>query len=136
MRSLGGLALSFLILSSAHAQAFPLPLTPDRAVSDVVRGAAAGGQANPFVATNGDMALVVWADYRDQFNAAVYAARVDAAGNVLDPLGVRIRSGVSINTVAWNGEAFVIVMGSTFAFVAPDMTVSLKTVDVAAYVYV
>jgi len=91
MRFAAGFALSFLVLSSVHGQTFPAPITPERAVSAIVRTGVgryrsfAGTQSNPHVAINGDIALVTWVDSRDGSNA-VYCARVDAAGNVLDPL--------------------------------------------------
>ena len=104
------------------ALSFPaLAATPERLVSDVVWTGAAQSQTAPFVATNGEIGFTAWTDTRDGSSAA-YASRIDAGGNVLDPLGVRIATG-AVNAVAWNGENFVVVLGPTLVFVAPDMTI-------------
>jgi len=106
-----------------------LAATPERLVSDVVWTGAAQSQMAPFVATNGEIGFVAWVDQRDGAYAT-YAARIDAGGNVLDPLGVRIATNAAPNAVAWNGESFVVVLGQTLVFVAPDMTVTAtKTVS-------
>jgi hypothetical protein len=43
------------------------------------------------VAANGDRALAVWEDFRE--TGDIYGARIDAAGNVLDPTGLRLFHG-------------------------------------------
>lgn len=128
-----------------YAQPLLVPLAPDRPVADVVRGGAAGNQINPLVATNGDMSLVAWLDDRDVARA-VYVARVDGAGNVLDPSGVRVSNvlpnqavHLQVTAVVWNGQSFVVVilngydLTSDFVFVTPDMRVTTKHVSLADY---
>src|SRR5215218_1394339 len=105
MRWLAAVVFTLVILP-AQSQSFPPPATAERAVSDVVRTLAAESQVKPRLATNGDIALVAWADRRNG-NWAIYASRVDTAGNILDPLGVRITGGYELYAVVWNGESFV-----------------------------
>ena len=135
MKALLSLLLSFPLVGFAQTQTFLQPLTPERAVSDVVRTGAAGRQFDPRVATNGDIALVVWADMREG-NWAIYGSRVDPGGNVLDPLGVRIVDGFYLDAVAWNGESFVVVVLTTVAFVSPDLTtITIRQLDLPRNTY-
>src|SRR5205085_6729371 len=120
------LVLALASTPAIYAQSsFPVPLTAERAVSDVVRTSAAAPQTSPQAATNGAITLVAWIDNRGG-GYAIYAARIDSAGNVLDPLGVRvwtdIQGGEQLNAVVWNGESFVIFMRRYLIFVTPDMT--------------
>ena len=130
MRKLLALVLLPIAVSAVRAQSLPRPVTAERAVSDVVRLGAAGDQSIVGVATNGDIALVVWIDNRQSGGTyPLYAARVDAQGNVLDPLGVRIGSSgynLGVSAVVWNGESFVIPRRSDLLFVTADMAVTTK----------
>jgi hypothetical protein len=122
-------ALSLLLwlasLSVAHAQSFPVPVTPARPVSGGVLTRAAGFQTTPRLATNGEMTFVAWDDQREG-GYAVYGTRLDAEGNVLDPAGVRIGNYL-VRAVAWNGESFVVVMENQIAFVSPDLTITTRS---------
>jgi hypothetical protein len=121
----GAAALLAVFALAASAQNFPVPLTPEIPLSDPVFTAAAGVQSHARVGTNGDIALIAWQDLR-QSPPAIYASRLDANGNPLDPLGVRIGDSVAgggPDAVIWNGEWFIVVAGQTLIFVAPDMTV-------------
>ncbi len=70
------------------------------------------------IAHGGGVSLVVWSDPRRGLTSAaygtgpdVYATRLDAAGNVLDPAGIPVCAAAhsQINpVVAWDGSAFVI----------------------------
>jgi hypothetical protein len=69
-------------------------------------------QELPRVASNGELFLVVWQDFRNGRDWDVYAARVTAAGRVLDPGGVLVSGGPSNQAkpqVAWDGKNFVVV---------------------------
>src|SRR5258708_23731006 len=43
------------------------------------------------IASNGSMALALWVDYRSTF-PDVFFTRIDASGNVLDPIGIALTS--------------------------------------------
>jgi hypothetical protein len=49
-----------------------------------------GNQIYPSVASDGTSYLIVWQDYRFGSAADVYASRVNAAGSVLDPVGIAV----------------------------------------------
>jgi hypothetical protein len=69
-------------------------------------------QELPRVASNGELFLVVWQDFRNGRDWDVYAARVNAAGRVLDPGGLLVSGGPSNQAkpqVAWDGRNFVVV---------------------------
>ena len=127
MRKLLALVLLPIAVSAVRAQSLPRPVTAERAVSDVVRLGAAGDQSIVGVATNGDIALVVWIDNRQSGTYPLYAARVDAQGNVLDPLGVRISCGHRVEDLAAERREG----GFDAAFVAVGAHLS-KRVDIPA----
>jgi predicted transcriptional regulator len=56
----------------------------------IVLAAGAYDHQAPAAAWNDDCCLVVWSDWRSGSRYNVYGTRVDANGNVLDPLGIRI----------------------------------------------
>jgi len=64
----------------------------ERPVSTIVYGQAPGQRFSTRAASDGRDFLVVWVDVqRNRGNASrIYAARMNAAGEVLDPLGIRI----------------------------------------------
>jgi hypothetical protein len=134
VRAAISIVVALAIIPAVFADPYPWPIAR-RAVSDPVFTAAILYQHAPKVATNGDIALAAWQDGRDQ---AIFAARVDAAGRILDPAGVEIlNGGPFLQAVIWNGESFIIVMGRTLAFVTPDMHVTLRQVDLdGQYVFV
>ena len=118
--------------AAAVAQPFPVPITAERPVSAITRIPAAGSQSNPRIATNGDLALVAWVDTREGV-PAIYGARLDAAGNVLDPFGVRLSNGSTLSAVAWSGESFVLLAGTSFTFVSPDLaTITTRQLPIPA----
>lgn len=70
-------------------------------------------QSHPAAATNGDITLIVWLDSRGGFRTGVdvYAARISAAGENLDPLGIPIVRWTGDQyspSVAWGGSRFVV----------------------------
>ncbi len=69
-------------------------------------------QTNPRVAFGGGVFLVVWQDMRAGRDWDVFGARVNEAGEVLDPQGIEIASGVgnqALPEVVFNGEDFLVV---------------------------
>lgn len=80
-------------------------------------------QTVPAVASNGTDFLVAWADERHSEGPSVYAARVDANGTVLDPLGILLTTAhegtevynalldVEHLAMAWNGTHYFVVWG-------------------------
>src|SRR5262245_56649573 len=126
MRPPVALMLSLLVVSFLHGQTFPAAITPELPVSVAMPGTAAGSQGTPQLAPSVECRCAAWLDGREG-GTAVYGARIDAAGNVLDPMGVRLAYGYSLQSVAWNGEAFVIIAGTTFTLVSPDLkTITTK----------
>lgn len=76
-----------------------------------VIGSAPHLRQRPRIASNGEMFLVVWQDFRNGRDWDVYAARVTAAGKVLDPGGVAVSAGPANQArpqVAWDGRNFVV----------------------------
>ena len=67
----------------------------------------------PAAATSGDLTLVVWSDVRALGD--VYAARLDAAGHVLDPAGILIAHGRGLPAVTAtpSGNFLVVLAGRT-----------------------
>lgn len=69
-------------------------------------------QTNPRAAFGGGVYLVVWQDMRGGRDWDVFGARVSEAGEVLDPQGIEIASGVgnqALPEVVFNGEDFLVV---------------------------
>lgn len=65
-----------------------------QSATGVAVSTAARDQLGPSIAASGTDYLVVWQDYRDMtVGSAVWGARVDAMGNVVDASGFAIRSG-------------------------------------------
>ncbi|NRD64266.1 hypothetical protein HRD49_21155 [Corallococcus exiguus] len=73
----------------------------------------------PRAATGGGVTLLVWGDERRGENSAfygtgpeIYAARIDAEGNVLDPAGIPLCTapyGQEAPAVTWDGKQFLVV---------------------------
>jgi len=68
---------------------------------------------SPQIASSGDDFLAVWIDYRDSYTSPdIYGARIDTAGNVLDPTGITIStlSGLEYKpSVAFGGPYYLVV---------------------------
>lgn len=123
MKTLAPLILSLFLVPLATAQPFPVPASMERAVSTGELAGAAGEQTNPRLASNGNISLLAWDDTRENASNIVYGTRLDADGNALDPLGVRLGAG-HLKGVMWNGEAFVVIIDTTFVFVRPDLGIT------------
>lgn len=96
------------------ADIFAARVTPGGAVLDpggIAVCTNASEQAAPVVSWDGANHLVVWADSRGA-DSDIYAARVTAAGSVLDPAGIPVSTTGEIQNspaVVWNGTHHVVV---------------------------
>ena len=73
--------------------------------------AGAAPEGEPDIAWNGSTYLVVWQDYRSGSGYDVYAARMSAAGTVLDPGGIAVSTAAGDQTspaVAASGSGFLV----------------------------
>lgn len=71
-----------------------------------------GDQSAPAVVASGKNFFVAWMDGRQDRAQDIYGARIDRAGKVLDPKGIRIASAPEEQgypAVAWNGAHVIIV---------------------------
>jgi hypothetical protein len=102
-------AISLMLLTAAVAVAEILGEHP---VSSPVYGPPPGYRYGAASASDGHDFLVVWCDSErivDLFNMRVYATRVSASGQVLDPLGIRIRT-LTTNPTQFN----VVYLGGSY----------------------
>jgi hypothetical protein len=94
-----------IVLATAAAAAIPF----ERAITLPVYGPAPGGRTVAAAANDGNQSLLVW---NDSGRGAIYAARVDAAGHLLDDTGIRIYdSGPAYGLGPWvfrGGSAYVV----------------------------
>lgn len=88
---------------------------------------AGGTQEAPRVASDGEIYLVVWTDWR-LLGLTVYAARVTGAGEVLDPDGIQIAFGAQPD-VAFDGADFVVVWQSDSDIVASRVSPDGEVLD-------
>ena len=79
-------------------------------VSAVELGPASGSQERPAIATDGQLFMAVWTDYR-YGEASIFASRFDTAGRSLDPQGTWLGSG-SEPAIAWNGREYLVAWSS------------------------
>ncbi|MEA2339817.1 MAG: hypothetical protein QOE82_3824, partial [Thermoanaerobaculia bacterium] len=95
----------FLIAVASFAE-----VSGERSVSTIEYGPAPGQRFGTAAASDGRDFLVVWVDVqRNRSNIArLYAARMNAAGEVLDPLGIRIPQGGSQADVVFLGDAYLV----------------------------
>ena len=109
-----------LLSMSMVAKADAPPLSPMQFLpGDVRTGVAPGNQTAPAVVKGGNQLLAVWTDASSshplagvESEADIFAARLDAGGNLLDttPIVVRQDGGYQRNPrVSWNGENWLVV---------------------------
>lgn len=119
------ITLLFLLTIASAARA--LTVGSEVPLSPPILEAAPFGRSAPRIASNGSDFLIVWHDGRagdDDRNvttsspSAVIAARVDREGNVLDPTGIMIGIGGSLN-VASDGRDYVVALRCSRAWDAP-----------------
>ncbi|MEJ2555363.1 MAG: Ig-like domain-containing protein [Anaerolineae bacterium] len=123
-----GFILLFLLALSGFGMAAlaqsPVNLSPLQFLpGDASLGPAAFDQQQPFITRGGDMFLAVWTEtrtdagrkigsYYDGSGSDIYAARLDANGNVIDSTPLIItQSAAEQNApqVAWNGQNWLVV---------------------------
>jgi cysteine-rich repeat protein len=93
--------------------------TKPRVVSD-----APGDEMNPAVAARGSEYLVAWGDHRNSLDSDVYAARISAAGTVLDSSGIAISNGQRgefLPSVASNGTDYLVAWSDQRAGTSIDV---------------
>jgi hypothetical protein len=106
MRTFVALVLFALTFPSAAA---PFALRSEVPVSEPVYGLSKEiSRADARIVTNGDGYLAVWTDWREGGEPSVYAARMQADGTLLDPLGVRIVKDALAGPVVWTGSKYLI----------------------------
>ncbi len=116
------LPLLALFVAAGPVAAFQSPVLgpPTSLAGDLAPAEAGGVQEHPDVAAGGPGALAVWVDHRAELNSPlanqggpdVYAIRIDAAGQPLDPVALRMPPEVgdkSFPKAAWNGSAWLVV---------------------------
>jgi len=90
----------------------PLKLLP----GDDIPAPAYGNQQSPAISRGGNIYLAVWADQRAISSGSdIYAARLDAAGNLLDPLPFVISEAPGNQVMpraVWNGSNWLVVWQS------------------------
>jgi hypothetical protein len=96
-----------VLLLGTPLGAQPLTLPVEIQLSTVEMADLAESGQRPFIASDGSRFLAVWTDRRLPDMELIYASRLTAAGEMLDPLGVRIAEG-RVHGVAWVGRAYVV----------------------------
>ena len=116
------------LAGSALAGAPPTPLAPHDLPGETSPYPAAGDQTNPAIARGAEMYLVAWTDERtsqpaaaDQAGSAqdIYAARLDAEGNLIDTIPIVINQAASDQfdpLVVWNGENWLVIWSGTVPY--------------------
>jgi hypothetical protein len=103
------LAAVLLFALAVPAAAAPFALRAEVPVSEPTYGLSQEiSRANARIVTNGDAYLAVWTDWREDDEPSVYAARMQADGALLDPLGLRIVKDAFAGPVVWTGSKYLI----------------------------
>jgi MYXO-CTERM domain-containing protein len=100
-----------LLESSRFPALLDPTVSPELGLDRPTTGPAPAAQRAPSVAWDGALYLAVWEDHRHG-DADVYAARVSARGDVLDPAGIVVASGPAAQRaprVAFSADHFVVV---------------------------
>ncbi|HEX6099874.1 MAG TPA: hypothetical protein VF432_26410 [Thermoanaerobaculia bacterium] len=106
MRTFVALVLFALTFPAAAA---PFALRSEVPVSEPMYGMSKEiSRAHARIVTNGEGYLAVWTDWRENDEPSVYAARMQADGTLLDPLGVRIVNDALAGPVVWTGSKYLI----------------------------
>ncbi|QSQ15212.1 Ig-like domain-containing protein [Myxococcus landrumensis] len=87
-------------------------ISPEIEVEPPTFGAARDGQQRPAIASDGDNYLLVWLDSRSRrYEDMIFAARVSAAGQLLDPGGIilaRAQTNPGLPSVAFDGTNYFV----------------------------
>jgi hypothetical protein len=151
------LAVLIALLQSSPAAATPPTFPPPSFLpGDVLIGPAAGLQEQPSIAAGGSGSLVVWTDARSSLIPLVafyggpylspgvgtmrdvYAARLDAAGNLLDVTPIVV-SAAGLNQgsakASWNGQNWLVVWkGQAGLACCPNLNIYAARVSPAGQV--
>jgi MYXO-CTERM domain-containing protein len=122
------LAMALLCGYGSAAVATPVVGSPVALDTPVV-SSAGGAQNRPAVAFDGTNYLVVWNDYRDLGQGALYGARVDKTGKVLDPTGFRIMDGAGSPSLAFGGGEYLVVLPTIDGYLYARLDGSGKLID-------
>lgn len=103
-----------LALCLALPLAAQVTLGPERLVTTSVP-VPSTGTTQVEIASNGTISLVVWQEIRASV-PDIYAARIDAEGNLLDPYSIQLSNTPhrveSLPHVVWDGDAFLVIWTS------------------------
>ena len=129
----GGVAALLLLLVFGGSRLGPAPVS----AADPARAGEAplpGDQRNPSVASDGSGFLVVWEDQRtpDSWERDIYAARVDANGNTLDPDGIAVstRPGLEWDPeVSFDGTNYLVAWTDSTSFNRNDVRAARVSLD-------
>ncbi|HET8775673.1 MAG TPA: hypothetical protein VFP80_17870 [Thermoanaerobaculia bacterium] len=102
------LATLLLFALAIPAAARPLTIRAEKPVSEAVYSVDGNGRSDAWIATNGNQYLAVWTDLREGGQPAVYAARIQADGTILDSLGIRVAHGAFAGPVIWTGSKYLV----------------------------
>jgi len=120
--------VAFALVAAALADTPPNPLPAYLLPGDDMISPAAGNQESPAIARGGEQYLTVWTDARSSFYADgdeagsgqdIYAARLDAEGNLIDTTPLIINQDQSDQydpVVVWNGENWLILWTNTIPY--------------------
>ncbi len=109
-----------VLAPGAFAQSPPVLSGPIWLPGDATVGAAAGQQDGPAIERGGNQFLAVWVDNRTTYSGEetgndIYAVRLDAAGNAIDPTPIVIDQTYGyqrLPRVSWNGQNWLVVYES------------------------
>jgi hypothetical protein len=119
-RTLAVSTLLLILVSSAALADDSLLLSPELPLTGDTLRSAAGAQSMPSIAAGSTNFLAAWTDHRpgSDFNADVYASRIDVDGNPLDPANIPVVPTYTEDThaaVVWNGSRYVVVYASLYS---------------------
>ena len=114
----------YISVPASFVRTTTYPLTIDPLISPEfgishAYGPAYDKQEAVAVASNGSEFLVVWQDSRSGVSVDIYGTRVNAAGQILDPMGIAISVADNDQTaprVEWNGSNYLVVWTDTRAW--------------------
>lgn len=99
-----------VVLVSVVALVGSVLMAGEVALSPIVYTGAPGSQIQPAAASDGTNFLVAWRDFRDPSDPAIYVARVDSDGRLMDqPTAIRIPDPAGTSpVVAWTGSVYLV----------------------------
>jgi hypothetical protein len=137
-----GAAITYVVpAAAAAAAAYPATLdptiSPESAVDTPIASTTGANTSNPAVAFDGTNYLVVWADARDGRDTDIWGVRVDQAGAILDPDGIKIAATPGVQsspTVAFDGTRYVVAWADFKVSGGTEADIAAATVSTAGAV--